>query len=115
MADIAAADVTYTLSQQRRSSDAYVNNKVKLQFGNGALTVGSGGIPLTPAKMGCPTTVGSIVVVDQGTSGYKFQYDSSTGKLVVLFCDYDAVADGPMTAYTGAIAAQTIYVTISGY
>lgn len=84
MANIAAGDVTYTLLNQRRMSDSRSLNRVKLQFGDGALTYPANGIPLTKGKMGCPTVIESMVIVDQGTSGYVFQYDQSAEKLVVL-------------------------------
>lgn len=84
MADIAAADVTYTMVNQRKLSDSRSMNRVRLAFGNGSLTVPSGGIPLTIGNLGCPTVVESLVVVDQGTSGYRFQYDQSENKLVVM-------------------------------
>ena len=88
---------------------------MKLQFGNASLTVGSGGIPLTIGKLGCPVAVESLTVVDQGSSGYVFSYDRANSKLIVLFCDYNAVADGELIAYTGAIAAQTLEVEVIGY
>lgn len=84
MADIAAADVTYTMLNVRRLDDGRHLNRVRLAFGDASLTVPAGGIPLTIGKMGCPTTVESLVVVDQGTSGYRFQYDQSDVKLVVM-------------------------------
>jgi hypothetical protein len=84
MSDIAAADVTYTLVNQRKLSDSRNMNRVRLAFGDGALTVPANGIPLTKGKLGCPTVIESLIVVDQGTSGYRFQYDQSAGKLVVM-------------------------------
>lgn len=84
MADLASGDVTYTLMTQRKLGDSRTMNRVKLQFGDGALTVPAGGIPLAKGKMGCPTVIESLAVVDQGTSGYKFQYDQSAEKLVVM-------------------------------
>lgn len=84
MADIAAGDVTYTLVKQRKLGDHRNLNLVRLAFGDGALTVPANGIPITKAKCGCPTVIESMVVVDQGTSGYRFQYDQSAGKLVVM-------------------------------
>lgn len=84
MADIAAADVTYTLVNQRKLGDSRNLNRVRLAFGDSSLLVPSGGIPLNIGKLGCPTVVESLIVVDQGTSGYKFQYDQSAKKLVVM-------------------------------
>ena len=115
MADIAASDVTYTMQKESVMGDSRKMNKVKLVFGNATLTVGAGGVPLTAGKLGCPTNIDSVKVIDQGTSGYVFSYNQASGKLTVRFADYDAVADGALIAYTGAIAAQTIYVEVIGW
>lgn len=84
MADIASSDVTYTLVNQRKTSGSRNHNRVRLAFGNGALTYPAGGIPLNIGKLGCPTIVESLVVVDKGTSGYSFMYDQSENKLVMF-------------------------------
>lgn len=84
MADLAAGDVTYTMLNQRKLGDSRNLNRVRLAFGDGALTVPANGIPLTKGKLGCPTVIESLVIVDQGTSGYRFQYDQSAEKLVVM-------------------------------
>lgn len=84
MADLAAGDVTYTILNTRTLADSRKFNRVRLAFGDGALTVPANGIPLTKAKMGCPVVIESMTIVDQGTSGYKFQYDQSAEKLVVM-------------------------------
>lgn len=83
MADLAAADVTYTLVNQRKMSDSRSLNRVRLAFGDGALTYPANGIPLSKGKMGCPTVIESLIVVDKGTSGYSFMYDQSAEKLVI--------------------------------
>lgn len=82
MANIVAADVTYTLIKKRvyRSRK---HNLIKLVFGDGALTYPAGGIPLSKGNLGCPNDVESLSIVDQGTSGYKFSYDRTNNKLVV--------------------------------
>lgn len=115
MADIAASDVTYTVQKQRQNASSQKSNKVRLQFGDASLTVPSGGIPLTIGKLGCPTAVESLIVVDKGTSGYVFSFDRANSKLIVQFADYDAIADGALIAYTGAIAAQSLEVEVIGY
>lgn len=84
MSDIGTGDVTYTVLNQRKLSDSRNMNRIRLAFGDGALTVPANGIPLSKGKMGCPTVVESLLVVDQGTSGYIFQYDQSAEKLVVM-------------------------------
>lgn len=83
MSNIAASDVTYTLLNQRTMSDSRKLNRVRLAFGDGALTYPASGIPLTKGKMGCPTYIESLIVVDKGTSGYNFMYDQSAEKLVI--------------------------------
>lgn len=129
MADIAAADVTYTMLNQRKLGDHRNLNRVRLAFGDGALTVPSGGIPLTIGKLGCPTIVESLVVVDKGTSGYAFQYDQSAKKLVVMqapaqthahdiFIRDNTIADAAanrINANTNSLSTNTgANVTISG-
>lgn len=84
MANIAAADVTYTILNTRTLQDSRKFNRVRLAFGDGALLVPANGIPITKGNLGCPTVVESMVIVDQGTSGYQFQYDQSAEKLVVM-------------------------------
>jgi hypothetical protein len=84
MADIAAGDVAYTLVNARKLGDSRNLNRVRLVFGNGALEYPANGIPLTKGKMGCPTIIESLVVVDKGVSGYSFSYDQSAEKLIVL-------------------------------
>lgn len=99
MADIAAGDVTYTILNLRKTGDSRTANRVRLAFGNATLTVPAGGIPLTKGKMGCPTVIESLVVVDQGTSGYKFMYDQSAEKLVVIGSHtHDIKAIGGLTS-----------------
>ena len=75
MADLAAGDVTYAMIKQAKLGDSRNINLVRLSFGDGALTVPANGIPLDKGKLGCPTVVESLKVVDQGVSGYIFQYD----------------------------------------
>ena len=83
MADLVAGDVTYTAIKLRKVNSRN-HNLFKLAFGDGVDTVPANGIPLDIGKMGCPNVVESLKVVDQGTSGYTFQYDQSAVKLVVM-------------------------------
>lgn len=84
MSDIVAANVAYSIVKARRLGDSRVNNLVRLTFGDGALTYPANGIPITKGNCGCPTVIESMVVVDQGASGYKFQYDQSAEKLIMM-------------------------------
>lgn len=102
MSNIAAGDVTYTILNVRKMDDSRKLNRVRLAFGDGLLTYPANGIPITKGKMGCPTVIESMVVVDQGASGYKFQYDQSAEKLIVMQApaqthDHDVLLVGGLT------------------
>jgi hypothetical protein len=84
MAAFVAGDITYALLNQRKMSDSRNMNRVRLTFGAGAETYATGGIPLTIGKLGCPTVVESLIVVDKGDSGYSFMYDQSAKKIIVF-------------------------------
>lgn len=84
MANLSAASVTYTTMNLRRLGNSRVHNRIKLAFGDSSATYPAGGIPLTIGNLGCPNVVESLVIVDQGTSGYQFQYDSVNKKLVMI-------------------------------
>lgn len=86
MANLEAADVTYTILNTRKLSGSPSRkfNRVRLAFGDASDEYPSGGIPLTIGKLGCPTVVESLSIVDKGTSGYEFKYDQSTAKLVMF-------------------------------
>jgi hypothetical protein len=84
VAGIGTADVTYTVKNLRTLANSRKHNRIQLAFGDGALTYSAGGIPLVIGKLGCPTVVESLTVVEQSTSGYKFQYDSTNNKLIVM-------------------------------
>ena len=83
MANFASSDVTYTVMNQRTLQDSRKFNKIKLQFGDGALTYAAGGIPLLIGSMGCPVVVESAIIVDNGNSIYELSYDSTNKKLLM--------------------------------
>lgn len=85
MADIAAADVTYTKQEGTQGacpSDPRFRAIFKVQFGDGALTYPSGGIPLTKGKLGCPTNIDELTIIDSDDSnGIVYKYDRENGKI----------------------------------
>lgn len=82
MADIAAGDVTYTVSKQRKEESGNKINSVAIAFGNSALTYPSGGIPLTSASMGCPNNIVSAVIVGANSAdGIIYKYDKVNNKI----------------------------------
>ncbi len=84
MAGIGTADVTYTMKNLRRMGNSRVQNRVQLAFGNSSLTYSAGGIALVIGNLGCPNVVESLIVVESGTTGYYFQFISSTNKLAIF-------------------------------
>lgn len=106
MANIASTDITVTILNNRKDESGRKKVNVKLEFGDGALTYPSGGIPIDKAKFGCPNVIESLVIYDKGTSGYGFSYDAANEKLVLmqsashghsLFFNNAEIADGATT------------------
>lgn len=129
MANLVAGDVTYTVKKQRTLGNSLKSYQVQLAFGDGSKTYPAGGIPISIGKLGCPNEVQSLQVVEQGTSGYKFQYDSANKKLIMLqaashthdlLLKNAAVADGVTTRVNagsnllGANTGSDITVTGGG-
>jgi hypothetical protein len=84
MADIAASDVTYTEDTAARNITGTRRLRsfvFTLAFGDGALTYPSGGVPLTAAKLGCPTSVQDLTILDQSAAGILWTWDRSNNKL----------------------------------
>lgn len=84
MADLAATDVAYTEqvgSAKASPADPRRSAIFTLVFGDGALTYPAGGVPLTKAKLGCPTNIDELQIMDAGTSGFNIKFDSANGKI----------------------------------
>lgn len=111
MGNIAATDLTYTVTHQRRGEDGRVKNIVTLAFGNASDTYPAGGIPITKAKLGCPNTIESLTIFDKGTSGYEWTYDRTNEKLVGFYAPaqthaHDLLIKGGQAASTTNNAAH---------
>jgi len=118
MADIAAADVTYTQvegSQKASPSEPRRSAVFNVAFGNASLTIPAGGIPLTKAKLGCPTQIDELYIIDDARNGYMYKYDATNLKIQVFQGDSDGVADGPGVEVTAAPAATTLKVKVVGW
>jgi hypothetical protein len=83
MAAFVAADVTYLMLNQRKTADSRNANRVRMTFGASTETYATGGIPVSKGKLGCPTVIESMRIVDQST-GYFFSYDQSAEKLMIF-------------------------------
>lgn len=84
MANIAASDITVTILNRRTMDSGRKSVNAKLAFGNGALTYPAGGVPISLAALGCPNTIESLYIYDDGVSGYKWTYDAVNMKLVAV-------------------------------
>lgn len=127
MAALSAASITYTMKIQRKGFDSRNANNVSLAFGDGVATYPAGGIPLTIGNLGCPSSLESFDIIDQGTSGYIYKVDLTNLKLVMthsgahthnLLLKNAAVTDGATTrvnAGANLLGANTgADVTVTG-
>ena len=113
MADLAASDVTHLILNNRTKGDSRKQNRIRLSFGDGALTYPAGGIPLSKGKLGCPVVIESMHVVDKGNSGYNFMYDQSAEKLLLFRTNTANAPEEEPSAV--AIAAQIVECELIGY
>jgi hypothetical protein len=121
MADFASSDVAVTLNRTtvlRGSPGGLRLNRVKLVFGDGALTYAAGGVPLpTFPSFGMMKRVDDILIVQNSitTIKYIWTYDPVNHKLIGV----EEVAAASSTALAeiaaGAIAAQTLYAIAFGW
>ena len=84
MADILAANVTVTINERHYLGRAGYLTEATVAFGDGALTYGSGGIPVTAAKFGFKQVIRSMQISDNGVSGHKFEFNPATNKIRML-------------------------------
>lgn len=114
MANIAATDVAVTVLNERLMNDGRRMINAKLVFGDGALTYGAGGVPLTIGKFGTPNALESLNVYGAGTSAYRWTYNPATGKLVAMQAPNQThthnfkVIGGQAAASTDAVSAKTL-------
>ena len=85
MPDIAAGNVTYTLQEGTQYSSPADPRRCavyKIGFGNSTLTYPSGGVPLTKAKLGCPTHIVALEIIDiSDADGLAYKYDYENAKI----------------------------------
>lgn len=118
MTDIAAANVTVTISdRENREGRYYVRGTVA--FGNGALTYPSGGIPLAKSLLGFPNKIEDFQIIEEtGGSGLIARYDLSAEKLR-LFETGAVTPAGTISQVTGTNAASAVtpyyQVDLTGY
>lgn len=121
MADIAAADVTYTL--QEGTAELTGGSKYRavfsVAFGDGTDTYPSGGVALTKAKLGCPTTIEALNFVEPNAAdGFLYKYDASEEKVRIYQGDNAGTAASALVEFVGgttAVPATTLLVEVTGW
>src|SRR6266566_2328281 len=87
MADLVAADVTYTEAgypfRQLQEPLGRFSNKVTVTFGDGSKTYPAGGIPLVGNSLGMPVGIVESIAIQDQTVGDRLDWywDATTGKL----------------------------------
>ena len=121
MADVAASDVSYTLQGGTAKRDAghHYHATFLVEFGDGALTYPSGGIPLTRANLGCPNHVEEFMLQDpESGDGLVYKYDYANETVRIYEANYAGSSDGPLVeldAASDTIAATDLYVKVVGW
>jgi hypothetical protein len=122
MPQIGTADVTYTAVEGTgfaSPSDPQAVRTWVVAFGDGTLTYTNGGIPLSKAKLGCPSNLAQLIMMDSGnTVGYVPKWNM-TANTVRLYQDGNvtAAAGAALTEVitSAAVTAMTLRVLVKGY
>lgn len=122
MAQIAAGNVSYTYVEGTAKADPgspTTQRVMVVQFGDGSLTYTNGGIPLDKGKLGCPTNLQSLIMLDSGSSvGYVPKWNM-TANTVRLYNDANvtaAAASAMLEVLTSAVVTSTtLRVLVEGY
>jgi len=119
MADLTSANVTVTV--ERRAIEGKTRrNRVKIVFGNGALTYPANGVPMPAASaFGMKVRLDYLTLFDENDgAGIMWKYDRENKKLRGWEFDYPAGAEGSaveLDAAADAPAAQTFYAEAVGW
>lgn len=113
MAALTSASVTYTQVKKSIGESGYREFVMKLQYGDGALTYPSGGVPLLAGSLGCPNQIISFSFIDASVGdGYDYKYDYANNAIRIynstashthsLFLNQADVVDGAGTRVNAA-------------
>lgn len=117
MAPLTAASVTVTV-EKRVIESQRKRNRVKLVFGDGALTYPTGGIPM-PAKgaFGLVRELESLSFYDQAhANGFVYKYDRDNNKMLI-YAETTVATNQPLLEATVALApaSTTLVVEAIGW
>lgn len=122
MPQIAASDVTYAAvegSAQACPSDPRMERVFTITFGDGSLTYTDGGIPLTKGKLGCPTHISSLHMMDAAHASGLVPKWNQTANTIRLYQDARTTAATAAALVevltSAAVAAMTLRVYVKGY
>lgn len=127
MADIAAANITYTEGVNgyaRRLDGGHpprYTADVRVAFGNNTLTYPTGGVPLNANKLGMPQgIVEGIIVLDQGTAskGFKIEPVIAATPLLRFMVEDTVATNTPLKEHTNATFVPnpaSILLRVTGY
>lgn len=115
MADIAASDVTVAIQSPKDLTRRRRLNYVTMSLGDGALTIGAGGLVPLPAKaLFGMATIDDMIILGGGL-GYVIEYVPASHSLIWYMADNDAVADsGLIVAASETPAASVIRALVIG-
>jgi len=84
MADLVAADLTYTLLGEEMTEGSKVRRRFAITTAAGEYP--TGGLPLTNAKMGYTAVLDSLIVLEDDVSDalLSYKWDKSAGTIVVF-------------------------------
>lgn len=86
MADLTASDLTYTILDRGKTSDGRQRVVAKIATGSGDYP--TGGLPLTKGKLGCPSHLESLIIVEPSAAdNYQYVFDRSAEKIKVIVDD----------------------------
>lgn len=119
MTALSAGSLTYTINNKRRMGNSKVHNRVNVvlaagqTYPTGGVLIGTG-LTAATGVVGCPNAIESFAVTDQGTAGYDFNYNTSTGKLQMF---YTSAVSAGQTEILNTITpgALSIYVEVIGW
>lgn len=120
MAQLVAADVTYTLvSESAGPSDPKPERIFTIAFGDGTAEYTDGGIPLTKAKLGCPASIQSLIFIGQISTAGNVPVFNYTADTIKLYRDANttvATAAGLVEMLTSAaVPATTLRILVKGF
>ena len=105
------AAVSISVTKLYKLEDSRHMNNVTLTFGDGSTAYPAGGIAISGANVGCPSSLESLLFVDADAASSKlFKFDQANGK-VRIYVEGAAV----FAEMSGTIPALTVKAIAIGF